>query len=111
LPEGSPVLHLPAFNGFGAVPVRFVRGQGVLQGPASNTGAIGFAVAAPEHFTGCGVVGTGRLGTEPLAPQLGDFGRPEWAVGASGQAGHPALGLSLSAATQVTGVEAVEMTA
>jgi hypothetical protein len=111
LPKGAPVLHLPAFNGFRSVLVRLVRGQVVFQGPASNASAIGFEEAAPKQFTGRGAVGTGRLGTEQLAQQLSDLGRPEWTVGASGQAGYPAFSLSLIAATQVTGVEAIKMTA
>src|SRR5262249_6770742 len=111
LPEGSPVLHLPAFNRFGSVWVRLLWGQVVLPGPASDTGAIGFEVAAPKHFTGGGVIGAGWVGTQQLAQQLRDFGRPKWVVSTSGQARYPVFGLASSTVMQVTGVEAVKMTA
>jgi len=108
LPEGSPVLHLPAFNRFGSVWVTLVRGQVVLLGPASNTGAIGFEVAAPKHFTGRGVVGRGRLGTEQFSEQIRHRGRPKRGMIPSREARNPALNPLFNTSLQILAVELVK---
>ncbi len=69
LPEGATVAGLPAFDGFGGGFETSVRGQTVLNGPASHTGPVGFEIQAAVKFAGGGAVGGRRLGGEQFGQQ------------------------------------------
>lgn len=108
LPEGAEVAGLPAFDGFGRRLVAGVGGQLVFDGPASDTGAVGFEVEAAMEFAGGGAVGGRGLGGEEFGEQGGDGVGPSGAVVATGETGRPALGLALGTGAQVTGAQLVE---
>ena len=57
LPEGTQIAGLPAFDGFGCGFVAGVRSELVLDGPATNTGTVGFKIQSPVEFAGAGAVG------------------------------------------------------
>jgi hypothetical protein len=108
LPERAVVACLPAFDGFA---YRFVAGVGVelmSDGPATDTGTVGFEVEAAMEFTGNGTVGGGWFGREEFGDEGGDFGRPVRVMIPTGEPGRPGFGRTLSAGAEVIGVEFVE---
>ena len=56
LPERAQIPGLPAFDGFGCGFVTGVGSELVLDGPAPNTGAVGFEAEAAMEFAGTGTV-------------------------------------------------------
>lgn len=73
LPQGATVAGLPAFNGFGGGFEASVRGQMVLEGPASHAGPVGFEIQAAVKFAGGGAVGGRRFGGEQFGQQGDHF--------------------------------------
>ena len=57
LPEGTQIAGLPAFDGFGRGFVAGVGSELVLDGPATNAGAVGFKTQSSVDFAGAGAVG------------------------------------------------------
>jgi hypothetical protein len=64
LPERAVVAGLPALDGLGRGFEAGVRSQIVFDGPAPDTGAIGFEVETAVKFTGGSAVRGGRLGRQ-----------------------------------------------
>ena len=108
LPEGPFVADLPAFDGLGRGLVAGVWGELVCDGPASDAGAVGYAVAAAVEFAGAGAVSRGWLGGEEFGEQGGDCGGPVGLVIATGKSGGPGWVLPLGSGPQVGGVKFVE---
>ena len=48
MPEGAPVLDLPAFDGLVSLLVARIRGQMVFERPTPNAGPVGLELEAPE---------------------------------------------------------------
>ena len=57
LPEGTQVVGLPAFDGFGDGFVAGVLGEVVFEGPAADPGAVGLEVQPTMEFTSASAVG------------------------------------------------------
>ena len=69
LPERAQIPGLPAFDGFGCGFVTGVGSELVLDGPAPNTGAVGFKVEPAMEFTGTGAVSRRGFGGEQFFEQ------------------------------------------
>jgi len=110
LPECAVVAGLPAFNGLGWPFVASVRGQVVLERPATNTGAVGLEVEAAVQFTGGGTVGRGRFTGKEPGEQSARFGRPVGVMVPAGSARHPSGSKTLGIGAQVVGAELVQPT-
>jgi len=108
LPKGTAVTGLPAFDGLAWGFVTGIWGELVGDGPAADTGAIGFEVAAAVQFAGAGTVGGGGFGGQELGEQGGNFGSPVWVVIAAGDPRRPGLALTGGAGLQVLAVEFVK---
>ncbi len=87
LPKGAVVASLPAFDGLARGFVTGIRGELVGEGPAADTGAVGFEVEAAEQFAGDGTVGTRGFAGEEFGGQSDRFDGPVRVVIATGQAG------------------------
>ena len=66
LPERPRVANLPAFDWFGRGFVAGVWRELVFDGPAADTGAVGWEVEPAVEFAGGGAVGRGWLGRKKL---------------------------------------------
>ncbi len=108
LPEGPQVADLPASDGLGWGLVARVRGEFVGQGPAANTGPVGFEVKPALQFTGSGAIGGGGLGSEEFGQQVNHCCGPLGLMIATGATGRPDGGLALSASPQVLAVEIIK---
>lgn len=111
LPEGPQVADLPAFDRFGRGFEASIWGQLVFDGPAADTGAVGFEVEAAVEFAGGGAIGGGRLGGQELGQKGGYWLRPGGVMVAAGKAGRPSSGVVLDTGLKVIGVEFVEASA
>ncbi len=108
LPEGAQIPHLPAFNGLGRDLVTGVGSQLILDGPAADTGAVGFKIEPAVEFAGTSAVGGRGFGREQLLKQVTRGGRPGGLMISAGDAGRPGLGLTLGTGPEVLAVEFVE---
>lgn len=108
LPEGTQVADLPAFDGLGWGLVASVWGEFVGQGPAANTGPVGFEVESAMQFAGSGAVGGGRFGREEFGQQGNHRSGPLGLMIAAGETGRPDRRLALSASLQVLAVEIIK---
>lgn len=108
LPEGAVVAGLPTFDGFAGGFVAGVGGELMFDGPAPDTGAIGFEVKPAQEFTGGGAVGRRRFGGEEFGEQGGHVGGPVRVMIAAGYVGRPGFGVALSAGKQVVGAQLVK---
>jgi len=107
LPKGTAVTGLPAFDGLAWGFVTGIWGELVGDGPAADTGAVGFKVETAEQFTGDGTVGTRRFYGEQFGGQSDRFSRPVGVMIATGEAGRPRIGATLGAGGQILGAELV----
>jgi len=110
LPERAVVAGLPAFDRFGAGFVAGVGRKVVFEGPAADTGTVGFEVEAAEQFAGGGAVGRGRFGGEEFSKQRRDFGWPVGVVVTAGEAGRPGPRVASGGGQQILGSELVKAT-
>ena len=108
LPEGAVVAGLPAFDGLGSGFVAGVGSELVSDGPAADTGTVGFKLEAAMEFAGDGTVGGSGFGGEEFGGQRDGFGGPVRVMVAPGASGCPRLGAALSTGEQVVGAELVE---
>jgi len=108
LPKGTVVASLPAFDGFGRGFEAGVRGQIIFDGPAPNTGAVGFEVEAAMKFAGGGAVGGRRFGRQQFGEQINDRLRPGRTMVAAGKTGQPSLDTAFGASAEILAVELVE---
>jgi hypothetical protein len=69
LPEGAPVVGLPAFDGLRGVFGAAVGGQLVLAGPAAHVSVAGLEVQAAVEFAGGSAGGGRRPGGEVFGEQ------------------------------------------
>ena len=107
LPKGTVVASLPAFDGLARGFETGVWGELVFDGPAADTGAVGFEVEAAEQFAGDGTVGTRGFAGEEFGGQSDRFDRPVRVMIATGQARRPRFGAALGAGGQILGAELV----
>ena len=108
LPERPVITGLPTFDGFGRSFVTGVGSEFVFDGPAADTGAVGFKLEAAMEFAGDGTVGARWLGGEEFGGQRDGFGGPVRVMIATGASGRPRLGAALSTGEQVVGAQLVE---
>ena len=76
LPEGTVVPGLPAFDGLGSGFVAGVGSQLMGDGPAADTGTVGFKLEAAMEFAGDGTVGARWFGGEEFGGQRDGWGGP-----------------------------------
>jgi len=107
LPKGTAVTGLPAFDGLAWGLVTGIWGELVGDGPAADTGAVGFKVETAEQFTGDGTVGTRGFYGEQFGGQSDRLSRPVGVMIATGEAGRPRIGATLGAGGQILGAELV----
>jgi len=110
LPKGATVHSLPAFDGLAWGFVTGIWGELVFDGPATDTGAVGFEVEAAEQFAGDGTIGTRWFGGEEFGGQRDGLGRPVRVMIATRQARRPRFGVALGAGGQILGAELVVTT-
>jgi len=89
LPEGSQIAHLPAFDGFGRGFVTRVGSPVIFDGPAADTGAVGFETESAEEFAGTSAVGDRGLGGEQFFKQVICGGWPDGLMISAGDAWRP----------------------
>jgi len=111
LPERPQIPGLPAFDGFGGGFVAGVGSKLVLDGPASDAGAVGFEVEPAMKFAGTGAVGRRGFGGEEFFEQRQRLVRPGGLMIAAGNRGRPSPGLTLGAGAEVLAVKFVEVRA
>ena len=111
LPKRAVVAGLPAFDGLGDGLGASVRGELMFEGPAPDTGAVGFEVEAAQEFTGGGAIGGGWFGGEEFGEESRYLGGPSQVVIAPGHAGRPDFSTVLSAGFEIVAVESVEVRA
>ncbi len=111
LPEGAPILGLPAFDRLGGFLKASIGGQIILEGPATHTGAVGLKLPTPMQFAGGGTIGARRFGGEELMEQLGHFGGPSRMMIAAGTGHRPDGGVPPGTGTQVGAIDLVQTTA
>lgn len=108
MPERTQISGLPAFDWFGPGFEASIGRQLVVDGPATDTGPVGFELEAAKQFAGCGAVGGGRFRRKEFLEQGDDFGQPIRAVIPTGSAGGPILRMATSTGTKVRTEEFVE---
>lgn len=108
LPERAQIADLPPFNGFARSFVTRVWREPVSQGPAANTGAVGFEVEAAMQFAGDGAVGGRWFGGQELGQEGNHRSGPLGLMIAAGNSGRPDGSLALCMSPQVLAVELVE---
>ena len=108
LPERPQITGLPPFDWFGPGFEAGIGRQLVVDGPAADTGPVGFELESAKQFAGGGAVGGGRFGSQKLLEQGDDLGRPIGAMIATGSAGTPSWALATRTGTQVVAEEFVE---
>ena len=89
LPEGTQIAHLPAFDRFGRGFVTRVGSQVIGDGPAADTGAVGFEIESAEEFAGTSAVGNRGFGGEQFFKQVTGGGRPDGLMISAGEAWRP----------------------
>ena len=109
LPEGTQIAGLPASDRFGRGFVAGVGSQFVFEGPASDTGAVGFEVEAAVKFAGTRAVGGGRFGSGEFFKPGQNLRRPSGMMIASGNTGRPNRRLTFCAGTEAWAVKLVEV--
>ena len=70
LPKGTPITGLPAFYRPGLGFEASIRGQMVLDGPATNTGTAGLELESTQQFAGRSAVGRWWLRGKQFSEQL-----------------------------------------
>ena len=80
----------------------------MFDGPAADTGAVGFEIEAAVEFAGGGTVGGRRFGGQELGQEGGHWVSPSGVMVAAGKAWGPRSGLALGTGFKVIGVEFVE---
>jgi len=108
LPERAQIASLPAFDGFGRGFVAGIGSQVVFNGPAADTGAVGFELVAAVQFAGGSAVRGRRFGGEELGQQCRNLCGPLGMMIAARNTGGPHLGQTLCAGPEVLTVEFIE---
>ena len=108
LPEGTPVLGLPALDGFGRGFVAGIGSQVVCDRPATHTGTVRFKAVTAQQFAGREAIGARGFGREQFWEQLGDFRRPRPVMSSARGAGGPGVGSALRTGPQIIAVKFVK---